>query len=76
MVIEGGHNHCYRLWDIIMSSYPNGKTGVQTNNYTTIASHASIYAATHKYKIQQNISMNIQRPACTQKSPTSYIQEF
>ena len=56
-----------------MSSYPNGKTGVQTNNYTTIVSHASISASTPKYKRQQIISMTVQISECTKQSPISYI---
>ena len=70
VAIEGGWNHRYGLWYIIIQSYTKNKTSVQTNNYTTIESHASLYATTSNYKKQQIISMTVQRPACTQQSPT------
>ena len=69
-MIEGEHNNYDGLWDIIISSHPNNKKSVQTNNYTTIASHESLYAETPEYKRQQILSMTVQRPECTQQSPT------
>ena len=75
-MIEGEQNNRDGLWDIIIPSQPHDKTIVQTNNYTIIALHARLYAATHKYKRQHILYMIVQRTAFTQKSPTEYIQEF
>ena len=49
---------------------------VQTKNYTTIETHAIIYAENTKYKRQQILYITVKIPACTQKSPPPYIQEF
>ena len=76
VVIEGGNNHCSGFWDIIIPSHTNYKTSIQTNNHTTTASHAILYATTIKYKRQNILSLTAQRPACTQQSLTWYIQEF
>ena len=61
---------------LLYHQIPAKKTSVQTNNYTTLSPHESLYAAKTKYRRQQILSMTVQRPACTQQSPTSYIQEF
>ena len=70
VVIEGERNQRDGLWDIIIISHPNNKTVVQNNNYTTVSSHANLYAAKPKYKIEQILSMTDQRPEWTQQSPT------
>ena len=75
-MIGGEHNQRNGLWGIIIPSHPNEKMSVQTNNYTTVASHAILYTSNNKYKRQQILYVTIQRPECTQQSPTSYIQEF
>ena len=74
--IEGERNHRNGLWGNIILSRTKNKMSVQTNNYPTIASHASLYKSTTKYKRQQILSMDVQKPECTQQSPISYIQEF
>ena len=74
VAIEGGWNHRYGLWYIIIQSYTKNKTSVQTKNYTTVASNASLYAKNPKYERQQILSMTVHGPACTQQSPTSTIQ--
>ena len=73
VVIEGEHNQRDGLWGIIIPSHHSNKTSVQTNNYTTIASHEILYASKHKYKIQHILSMTVHIQACTRQSPTSYI---
>ena len=76
VVIEGEWNQHDGLGDIILLSHHNNKTSVQTNNYTTVASNASLYEENHKYKRPQFLSMTVPRPACAQQSLASFIQEI
>ena len=59
VVIKWEHNQRDDIWEIIIPSHSNDKNSVQTNNYTTVASHASMYSAKPKYKGQHIISMTV-----------------